>query len=130
LQVIRGIRTGTRSPWNGNTMEEGMAHTYEELKGKTVAELREIASGIEHEAVQGYTQLNKEHLLAAICKALNIDMHAQHAAAGIDKTAMKAQIKELKKQRDEAKAAGDSKRLLISRQKIRRLKRRLRIAAA
>ncbi|MBP1608559.1 MAG: hypothetical protein H6Q04_794, partial [Acidobacteria bacterium] len=49
-----------------------MAHTYKELKEKTVAELREIASGIEHEAVKGYTQLNKEHLLVALCTALNL----------------------------------------------------------
>src|SRR5256885_9142107 len=38
-----------------------MAYTYDELKHKTVAELRDIAVGIEHEALQGYTQLNKEH---------------------------------------------------------------------
>jgi hypothetical protein len=53
-----------------------MAHTYDELKHKTVAELREIAAGLDHEAVQGYTQLNKEHLLVALCKALGIDTHA------------------------------------------------------
>ena len=37
-----------------------MDHTFEELKKKTVAELREIAAGIGDEAVKGYTQLNKE----------------------------------------------------------------------
>ncbi|HEY9432235.1 MAG TPA: hypothetical protein VI260_12305 [Blastocatellia bacterium] len=31
---------------------------YEELKHKTVAQLREIAAGIEHDAVKGHTQLN------------------------------------------------------------------------
>jgi hypothetical protein len=36
--------------------------SFEELKHKTVAQLREIAAGIEHDAVKGYTQLNKEHL--------------------------------------------------------------------
>ena len=46
-----------------------MAFTFEELKHKTVVELREIAKGIEHDAVQGYTQMNKEHLLPALCKA-------------------------------------------------------------
>ena len=50
-----------------------MAHTYEELKKKTIAELRDIAKDIQHEAVQGYTQLNKDHLLPALCKALGID---------------------------------------------------------
>ena len=50
-----------------------MAYTFDQLKGMTVAQLREIAAGIEHEAVKGYTQLNKEHLLTALCTALNID---------------------------------------------------------
>jgi hypothetical protein len=80
--------------------------TYNELKHKTVAQLREIAAGIEHEAVKGYSQLNKEHLLEAICKALNIDMFEHHKVVGIDKTTIKAKIKELKKKRDEALAAG------------------------
>jgi hypothetical protein len=31
---------------------------YEELKHKTVAQLREIAAGIEHDAVKGRTRLN------------------------------------------------------------------------
>jgi hypothetical protein len=31
---------------------------YGELKHKTVAQLREIAAGIEHDAVKGRTQLN------------------------------------------------------------------------
>ena len=33
-----------------------MAYTHHELKHKTLAELREIAKDIEHEAIQGYTQ--------------------------------------------------------------------------
>jgi hypothetical protein len=47
--------------------------TYEDLKKKTVAELRDVAKGLTHDAVQGYTQMNKEHLLPAICKALGIE---------------------------------------------------------
>ena len=105
-----------------------MEHTFEELKHKTVAELREIASGIEHEAVKGYTQLNKEHLLAAICTALNVDMHVHHEVVGIDKTAIKAKIKELKKKRDEAMEAHDHAQLRTVRLKIHRLKRTLRRA--
>ncbi len=103
-----------------------MGHTYEELKKKTVAELREIAKGIEHEAVQGYTQMNKEHLLAAICKALNIDMHVHHAAAGADKTRMKQEIRALKKKRDQALNVHDYKSLKMVRQKIKYLKKTLR----
>ena len=79
-----------------------MEHTYEELKKKTVAQLREIASGIENDGVKGFTQLNKEHLLTALCKALNIDMHKHHEVVGINKTHIKTKIKELKKKRDEA----------------------------
>jgi hypothetical protein len=30
-----------------------MSYTYDELKHKTVGELRDIAAGIEHEALQG-----------------------------------------------------------------------------
>ena len=45
-----------------------MALTIEELKHKNLAELREMAKGIEHEAVQGYSQLNKEHLVSASLK--------------------------------------------------------------
>lgn len=82
-----------------------MSHTFEELKHKTVAELREIAKGIEHEAVQGYSQLNKDHLLTALCKALGIDTHVHHHAVGIDKAAIKAKIHELQKKRDEILAS-------------------------
>ena len=49
-----------------------MTMTYEELRGKTLAELREIAKAIVHDAVQGYSQMNKEHLLPAMCQALGI----------------------------------------------------------
>ncbi len=100
-----------------------MAHTFEELKHKTVAELREIAEGNEHEALQGYTQLNKEHLLVALCKALGIDMHQHHEVKGINKTTIKSQIKRLKEQRDEAIAAHDRERLKDVRRRMHHLKR-------
>src|SRR2546430_17231138 len=82
-----------------------MAYTLPELKSKPLAELREIAAGIEHEAVKGYTQLNKDHLLAGLCKALNIDMHVHHEVKGVDKTAIKTKIGEWQKKRDGAYAA-------------------------
>ena len=108
-----------------------MAYSYQELKKKTVAQLREIAKGTSHEAVKGYSQLNKEHLLVGLCKALGIDHRVHHVAHGIDKTKIKGQIKELKKQRDEILAAGaekDLKKLAIVRAKVHRLKRVLRKA--
>jgi hypothetical protein len=106
-----------------------MAHTYKELKEKTVAELREIASGVEHEAVKGYTQLNKEHLLAALCKVFNLDMYEHHAAKGIDKTAIKKQIRELKNKRTSVLEAHDHAQLKEIRHQIHTLRRTLRRAA-
>ena len=105
-----------------------MSHTYEELKKKNVSELREIAKGIEHEAVQGYTQLNKEHLLKAVCTALNIDMHVHHEIKGVDKTKIKSEIRALKKKRDEAIKSKNSEEQKKARRKIRYLKKALRRA--
>lgn len=101
-----------------------MAFTIEELKHKTVADLREIAKGIEHEAVQGYTQLNKEHLISAIARALNIQ-HAHHDVVGVDKAVIKARIRELKVKRQAALDAHDSAELKVVRRTIHRLKRRI-----
>jgi hypothetical protein len=81
-----------------------MTMTYEELRGKTLAELREIAKTIVHDAVQGYSQMNKERLLPALCQALGIDSREHHQATGIDKAGIKLKIRELKRQRDEALA--------------------------
>lgn len=107
-----------------------MTHTYDELKHKTVAELREIAKEIEHEAVQGYSQLNKDHLLVALCKALGVDAHVHHhhAAVGIDKPAIKAKIRELKKRRDEILASKERKDLSVVLRQIHSLKRTIRRA--
>lgn len=107
-----------------------MAYTFEELKKKTVAELREIASGMEHEALKGHTQLNKEHLLEALCKALGVDMHVHHKVVGVEKSQIKSKIKELKKKKDEALAAHDHKQLKFVRRQIHHLKRTLRKATA
>lgn len=105
-----------------------MAYTFLDLKHKTLAELREIAAGITHEAVQGYTQLNKDHLLEAICKALSIDMYAHHEVRGVDKSAIKAKIREWKAKRDEAITARDAKSLKIARNHIHHYKHQLRKA--
>lgn len=107
-----------------------MAHTYDELKGMTVAQLREIAAGIQHDAVQGYTQLNKEHLLAALATALNLDTHTRHKATGFDKSGVKAQMHDLKKKRDAALEVHDHAQLKSVRRKLHELRRSLRKAAA
>ena len=105
-------------------------HTYEELHKKTVAELREIAKGLEHEAVKGYTQMNKDHLLPAVCKALGVSIskHPHHEAKGIDKTKVKVQLKELKAERQKAIDSGDHAQLKAIRRKYHRLNRRIRAA--
>jgi hypothetical protein len=107
-----------------------MAYTYEQLKEMTVAELREIAVGVKHEAVQGYTQLNKEHLLVALCKAFNLDMHVHRhvKAAAINKGNIKSQMRELKKKRDVALGAHDHAQLHALRREMHDLRRALRKA--
>src|SRR5438105_13410652 len=99
-----------------------MAHTHQELKHKTLAELRDIAKDIDHEAVKGYTQLNKEHLVVALCKALNIDIHDHHVVVGIDKGTIKTRIRALKKRREAALSAHDHSELNAVRRSIHRLK--------
>jgi hypothetical protein len=108
-----------------------MEYTFDQLKGMTVAQMREIASGLEDEAVKGYTQLNKEHLLEALCKALNIDTHTRHKSkvSGKNKAEIKAQMKALKVKRDEALDAHDHAELKKVRRELHGLKRKLRKAA-
>jgi hypothetical protein len=104
-----------------------MAYTYQELKHKTIQELREIAKGVAaQEAVQGYSQMNKDHLLPALCKALGVDAREHRAAAGIDKPAIKAEMRELRKKRDAALAAHDHTALKSVRRQIHHLNRQIR----
>ena len=103
-----------------------MAYTYEELKGKNVQELREIAKTVDNEAVQGAMQMNKDHLLPALCKALGIDAHEHHHAVGIDKPAIKAKMRELKQSRAAALKAHDHEQLKSVRRQLHRLNRQIR----
>src|SRR3974377_1002539 len=103
-----------------------MAYTYDELKAKTVAELRDIAKTVEqHDAVQGYSQMNKDHLLPALCKALGLEAHAPHAASGIAKPGIKAKMRELKKKRDAALAAHDHEAVRSARRARHNLNRQI-----
>lgn len=105
-----------------------MSYTYEQLHEKTVAELREVAREIADEAVSGYSTMHKDDLLKALCSALGIEAHVHHEVVGIDKAKIKAQIRELKKQRDSALTSGDKKYLKQIRRRIHRLKREIRRA--
>jgi hypothetical protein len=106
-----------------------MAHTYEDLKHKTIAELRELAKGTAHEAVQGYTQMNKERLLPALCKALGIDAHVHHAAMAADKAAVKAKMREIRAACDAALASGEHDRVHRLRRQYHQLNHKLRSSA-
>jgi hypothetical protein len=106
-----------------------MAFTHHELKEKTLAELKEIAAGLQDEAVKGYSQMNKEHLVKQLCMALKIDIHEHHTAKIPEKTGIKAEIKALKRERDKLMGSHDHERLGAIRVKIARLKHRLRKAA-
>jgi hypothetical protein len=108
-----------------------MAYTYHELKDKTIQDLREIAKGVPNQdAVQGYSQMNKDHLLPALCRALGIDIHEHHAVVGIDKPAIKAKMRELKAKRDAALEAHDNATLKSVRRQIHRLNRQIRAHVA
>jgi len=105
-----------------------MAYTYEQLSTMTVVELRKIADGIEHEAVQGHSTMHKEKLLPALCLALGIEGHAHHEVKGVNKSKVKMEIRALKKNREAALQAHDPAKLKEVRLKIKMLKRALRKA--
>ena len=107
-----------------------MAYTYHELKGKTIQELRDIAKSVEnHDAVQGFSQMNKDHLLPALCKALGVEAHDHHDVVGIDKPAMKARMRELRGKRQAALEAHDHEALKSVRRHLHRLTRQIRAHA-
>ena len=103
-----------------------MAYTYHELKEKTIQELRDIAKDVKHDAVQGFSQMNKEHLLPALCKALSVDAHEHHEVHGIDKPAIKAKMRELKQKKAAALEARDHSTLKAVRRQIHGLNRQIR----
>ena len=78
------------------------------------------------EAVQGASQMNKEHLLPALCKALGIDTHEHHSVVGIDKPAIKAKMRELKMKKAAALQAHDHTSLKSLRRQIHGLNRQIR----
>ncbi len=98
----------------GNTM----AYTYEQLSKLTVAQLREIAQGVEHDAMKGFSTMHKEKLLPALCTALGIEAHVHHEVKGMNKSAVKAEIRQLKVKRD---AALESKNFVEYKKAIRRI---------
>jgi DNA-directed RNA polymerase beta' subunit len=103
-----------------------MPHTYHELRQMTVAQLRDLAKDLSHEAVQGYSQMNKEHLLPALCRALNIDTLEHHTASGVDKPSIKARMRQLKQDREQALTTHDHVLLKSIRRQMHALNRQIR----
>jgi hypothetical protein len=99
-----------------------MSHSYDELRNKTVAELREIA----RDTVQGASQMNKDHLLPLLCQALGIEAHVHHAVDGVDKASLKAQMRTLKTERDRALDTHDHLRLRSIRRQMHHLNHQIR----
>ncbi len=96
------------------------------LEKMTAKELREIA--MEIEGVTGVHAMNKGELIQVIKEARGI-VDEKKKEKSIDVRAIKAKIKELKKKREEARAAGDKRMVDILRRKISRLKKKTRRAA-
>jgi hypothetical protein len=69
--------------------------------------------------------MHKDELLKALCKVLGIEAHEHHDVVGINKSQIKAQIRELKVQRDALMEAHDHRQLKLVRRKIHHLKRRI-----
>lgn len=105
-----------------------MPASFKEMKHMNKADLQEIAKGLDHEAVKGYTQMNKDHLIEAICTAMDIPMHEHHEVVGVNKTAIKQEIHALKKKRDKALAEKKTDEHRAARKKIKELKHKLRKA--
>jgi hypothetical protein len=112
-----------------------MAYTYDGLKGMTLAQLRDVARSVDSPALQGFTQMNKEHLLPAICAVLGIDSRHHPQArvsggisAGFDRGSVKARLRLLKAARDQAITVHDSAQLHSIRREIHALKHKLRHA--
>ena len=105
-----------------------MPYTFEQLSDMTVAELRKIAEGVEHEEVKGFSTMHKEKLLPALCHALGIEAHKHHQVVGVNKAAIKVQIRALKKKRGEALAGKNLKLYREILHDIHQLKNKLRNA--
>ena len=103
-----------------------MAYTYHELKEKTLLELRAIAATVQHDVVKGASQMNKDHLLPALCSALGIDAHEHAVVVGIDKPAIKAKMHELKKQLGAALDAHDDEAVKAARRHLHHLNHQIR----
>ena len=98
---------------------------FHDLQKTRVGDLRDMMK--EHlPEVQGVVGLKKEELVDMLADKLGIEKPSKHVAAGLGKSGIKAEIKDLKVKRQAALEAGDGAELKTYRRKIHRRKRRLR----
>ncbi len=98
------------------------------LEKMTAKELREYA--LELGGIVGVHSMNKEELLAAIKEGLGITDDSGSKLFAKEIAKVKAEIKQLKAQRDQARQGGDKKQVEIYRRRISRLKKKTRKLAA
>jgi hypothetical protein len=105
-----------------------VAYTFDQLKAKPLAELRDLAKQLDEETVKGWSQMNKERLLPVLCKALHVDTHVHHEVVGVDKAAIKARLRQLHLERDRALETHDLSRLKVVRREMHHVNHRIRRA--
>ena len=106
------------------TEAEGEAKlVYHDLQKMTVGRLREMAQA--YDDLEGVTGMPKEKLVDVLAHKKGIEI-PHKVVSGVDKAAIKAQIRELKKTRDAALSAKDSEQLRRTRRKLHRLRHHLR----
>ena len=99
---------------------------FKEIQKMTAVKLREVLTE-KFPDVTGVSALKKEQLVVLLADKLGIDRHA-HGVVAVDRTAIKQQIRALKKERDAALAAHDGKKLHEIRHAIHKQKHILRRA--
>ena len=101
--------------------EEKLA--YHDLQKMTVVRLREIAQS--YDDLEGVVAMSKGQLVDVLARKKGIEI-PHKVVVGLDKPAIKAQIRELKKARDAALSAKDAEQLRRTRRKLHRLRHHLR----
>jgi hypothetical protein len=98
---------------------------YHDLEKTKVTDLREMAK--EYSDLKGVSGMKKQTLVDTLAEKLGIEQ-PHKVVTGIDKSAIKAEIRGLKKVRDAAIEAKDREKLHDTRRQLHRLRRNLRKA--
>jgi len=98
---------------------------YHDLQKTRVNDLREMVKENFPE-VLGVVGLKKEEMVNMLADKLGVEKPHKHVAAGLGKRAIKAEIRELKVQRETAKAERNNEDVVKYRKLIHRHKRKLR----